>query len=149
MQLTCTNPIPVLICCGIHVVLPATYTAMCALQPIMLYNPGKISAVSRLLFDYGIAMVVVGFPATPLLTSRMRVCISAAHTREDLEWAAQASSSNTRSWIAWSMNQPVEKQQKLGLAAAMHLLVSPGAMHDQQQMAYPEVYQGLVPFPSK
>ena len=76
-------------------VLPAAYNAICALQPIMLYNPGKISAVSRLLFDYGIAMVVVGFPATPLLTSRMRVCISAAHTREDLEWAAQVGSSNT------------------------------------------------------
>ena len=78
-------------------VLPAAYTVLCALQPIMLYNPGKISAVSRLLFDYGIAMVVVGFPATPLLTSRMRVCISAAHTREDLEWAAQVSCS-----ITWS-----------------------------------------------
>lgn len=29
-------------------------------------------------------MVVVGFPATPLLLSRARFCISAAHTKEDL-----------------------------------------------------------------
>ncbi len=33
----------------------------------------------------GIAVVVVGFPATNLLESRSRFCLSAAHTREDLE----------------------------------------------------------------
>lgn len=32
-----------------------------------------------------LAVVVVGFPAAPLLESRARVCISAAHTKEDLE----------------------------------------------------------------
>jgi hypothetical protein len=31
-----------------------------------------------------LAVVVVGFPATPLLLSRARVCISAAHAQEDL-----------------------------------------------------------------
>lgn len=30
-------------------------------------------------------MVVVGYPATPIITSRVRFCISAAHTREDLD----------------------------------------------------------------
>lgn len=30
------------------------------------------------------AVVVVGFPATPLLLARARICISASHTREDL-----------------------------------------------------------------
>lgn len=34
-------------------------------------------------------MVVVGFPATPLLLSRARVCISAAHSREDLAAALE------------------------------------------------------------
>ena len=34
-----------------------------------------------------LAVVVVGFPATPLLLSRARVCISASHSREDLEFA--------------------------------------------------------------
>jgi serine palmitoyltransferase len=29
--------------------------------------------------------VVVGFPATPLITSRVRFCISAGHSRKDLD----------------------------------------------------------------
>ncbi|KAL3137882.1 hypothetical protein ABBQ38_005134 [Trebouxia sp. C0009 RCD-2024] len=58
-------------------------------MPVMLFNPGKISSTSRLLFERGIAMVVVGFPATPLLSARARVCISASHSREDLDWALQ------------------------------------------------------------
>ena len=53
----------------------------------MLYHPGKIASFSRLTLDRGIAAVVVGFPATPLLTSRARVCISASHTRKDLDRA--------------------------------------------------------------
>ena len=58
-------------------------------QPIMLYNPGKIAAFARLTLERGIAAVVVGFPATPLLTSRARVCISACHTRKDLDQALE------------------------------------------------------------
>jgi serine palmitoyltransferase len=34
-----------------------------------------------------VAVVVVGFPATSLLASRARFCISAGHTREQLERA--------------------------------------------------------------
>ena len=34
-------------------------------------------------------VVVVGFPATPLLTGRTRICISAGHSREDLEYAVE------------------------------------------------------------
>jgi hypothetical protein len=36
-----------------------------------------------------VAVVTVAFPATPLLLSRARICISASHTREDLEQALQ------------------------------------------------------------
>lgn len=36
-----------------------------------------------------LAVVVVGFPATPLLLSRCRFCISAGHTREDLDDALE------------------------------------------------------------
>lgn len=36
-----------------------------------------------------IAAVVVGFPATPLLLSRARFCVSAGHTREDLDYALE------------------------------------------------------------
>ena len=32
-----------------------------------------------------LAVVVVGFPAVPLLQSRARFCISAGHTREQLD----------------------------------------------------------------
>ncbi|GJD11575.1 Long chain base biosynthesis protein 2b [Galdieria sulphuraria] len=55
--------------------------------PIMLYPPAKIAAFSRECLARGLAVVVVGFPATPLLLSRARICLSAAHTSEDLEFA--------------------------------------------------------------
>ena len=53
----------------------------------MLFQPGKIAATSRECLARGLAMVVVGFPATPLLTARARVCVSAAHTRAELDYA--------------------------------------------------------------
>jgi len=57
--------------------------------PLMLYVPSRIKAFSLEALAHGIAVVVVGFPATPLLLSRARFCISAAHTREDLEKALE------------------------------------------------------------
>ena len=59
-------------------------------MPIMIYHPAKLPAVSRLCLDRHIAMVVVGFPATALLLTRARVCISASHTEEDLNYALEA-----------------------------------------------------------
>ena len=38
----------------------------------------------------GIAIVVVGYPATPIVESRVRFCLSASHTREDLDEVLQA-----------------------------------------------------------
>jgi len=32
----------------------------------------------------GVCVVVVGYPATPIIESRARFCLSASHTREDL-----------------------------------------------------------------
>lgn len=61
-------------------------------QPVMLFNPGKIASTSRELLERGIAMVVVGFPATPLLSARARICISASHSPEDLDWALKVDS---------------------------------------------------------
>lgn len=57
--------------------------------PLMVYHPAKFPYLSRQLFKRGIVIVVVGFPVTPLLLSRIRFCISANHTREDLEWALE------------------------------------------------------------
>jgi len=55
--------------------------------PLMVYHPAKMPYMSRQLLLRGIVIVVVGFPVTPLLLSRIRFCISANHTHEDLEWA--------------------------------------------------------------
>lgn len=53
--------------------------------PIMLYNPAKMPAFSHEMLKRKIAVVVVGYPATPLVSSRARFCVSAAHTKEDLD----------------------------------------------------------------
>jgi len=53
----------------------------------MLYSTATMVAFSRLCIKRNIAVVVAGYPATPLLLCRARFCMSAAHTKEDLEWA--------------------------------------------------------------
>jgi len=53
--------------------------------PLLLYNPAKICAFSREALLRKIGVVVVGYPATPILSSRVRFCCSAAHSREDME----------------------------------------------------------------
>eukprot|EP01102_Stenamoeba_stenopodia_P005290 TRINITY_DN1585_c0_g1_i1.p1 TRINITY_DN1585_c0_g1~~TRINITY_DN1585_c0_g1_i1.p1 ORF type:complete len:510 (+),score=87.80 TRINITY_DN1585_c0_g1_i1:268-1797(+) len=55
--------------------------------PVMLYSLSTMVAFSRLCMKRNIAVVVAGYPATPLLLCRARFCMSAAHTKEDLEWA--------------------------------------------------------------
>lgn len=53
--------------------------------PIMLYNPAKMPAFSREMLKRKISVVIVGYPATPLISSRARFCISAAHNKDDLD----------------------------------------------------------------
>jgi serine palmitoyltransferase len=55
--------------------------------PVLLGAPHKISVFSRECLDRGLAVVVVGFPATPLIESRVRFCVSAGHSRADLDHA--------------------------------------------------------------
>ncbi|CAM0136976.1 unnamed protein product [Umbelopsis sp. WA50703] len=78
--------------------------------PLLLFNPAKIpyvsiksvlmlytllilivfdSAFSRELLKRKIAICVVGYPATPIITSRARFCLSASHTRKDLDYALE------------------------------------------------------------
>ena len=57
----------------------------------MLYQPMKIAATSRMCLQRKLAIVVVGFPAVPLMLGRTRLCISAAHTRKDIDWALEVS----------------------------------------------------------
>ena len=53
--------------------------------PVLLYNPAKMPAFSHEMLKRKISVVVVGYPATPLVSSRARFCVSAAHTRDDLD----------------------------------------------------------------
>jgi len=57
--------------------------------PVMIYFPAKLPAFSRECLKRGLAVVVVGFPATSVVMSRARFCISAGHTREDIEYAVK------------------------------------------------------------
>eukprot|EP01084_Bolivina_argentea_P024155 45064_1 len=55
-----------------------------AVIPMLLCQPGKIAYASRYLYDHGLACVVVGFPACPILFSRIRFCISSNHTKQQI-----------------------------------------------------------------
>ena len=58
--------------------------------PIILYNPAKIRAFSHAMLQRKISVVVVGYPATPLISSRARFCVSAAHNKDDLDRLLEA-----------------------------------------------------------
>uniref|UniRef100_T1JAM9 serine C-palmitoyltransferase n=1 Tax=Strigamia maritima TaxID=126957 RepID=T1JAM9_STRMM len=58
--------------------------------PLLIYMPSKMAAFIRLLSEYGIAVVGVGFPATPIMLARARFCLSALHTRHMLDKVLQA-----------------------------------------------------------
>ena len=54
--------------------------------PVMVYRPSAMALISRECLKRNVAIVIVGFPATSLSTSRIRICISAAHKRSDLDY---------------------------------------------------------------
>ncbi|KAG6888443.1 hypothetical protein C0995_008261 [Termitomyces sp. Mi166 len=60
--------------------------------PLLLFNPGKMCMFHRMIKDRQtpIIVVVVAYPATPLVTSRVRFCVSAAHTKEDIDTVLEA-----------------------------------------------------------
>ncbi|BGP42884.1 serine palmitoyltransferase component [Rhodotorula kratochvilovae] len=54
--------------------------------PMLIFAPAKMGLFSRLMLErHKIVVVVVAYPATPLVSSRVRFCISAAHTKADLD----------------------------------------------------------------
>lgn len=55
--------------------------------PVLVFYPAKMVEFSREALKRGLAAVAVGFPATGLFSNRIRFCISAAHTKDQLEWA--------------------------------------------------------------
>ena len=55
--------------------------------PMLVYNPAKLALFSRTCLEEGVAVVIVGFPATPVLLCRVRFCISAGLSTADMERA--------------------------------------------------------------
>ncbi|WAR19449.1 SPTC2-like protein [Mya arenaria] len=53
--------------------------------PLLIFMPTKMAAFSRECIRRGLGVTVVGFPATPLSKTRARFCLSAAHTKEDID----------------------------------------------------------------
>jgi len=77
--------------------------------PLMLFQPGKMAIFSQMMLQrrtriYGssvstaskpgvgipIVVVVVSYPATTLTTARVRFCMSASHTKEDVDMLLEA-----------------------------------------------------------
>ncbi|KAG8883541.1 hypothetical protein FRB97_006388 [Tulasnella sp. 331] len=60
--------------------------------PLLVYNPGKLIAFSRMMLERKtpIIVVAVGYPATSLVAARLRFCLSAAHTKEDVDTLLRA-----------------------------------------------------------
>lgn len=64
--------------------------------PLLLFNPGKMGMFSRMMLNRigpdktPIAVVIVAYPATPLITSRVRFCLSASHTKTDIDLLLRA-----------------------------------------------------------
>lgn len=53
--------------------------------PLLMYHPSKMPSFSRKMFDRGVAVVIVGYPATDIISSRIRFCMSASLTKEDID----------------------------------------------------------------
>ncbi|KAF7978197.1 hypothetical protein HWV62_1414 [Athelia sp. TMB] len=55
--------------------------------PLLVFNPGKLPLFHRLMKDrlVPIVVVVVSYPATALVYGRVRFCVSAAHTKGDVD----------------------------------------------------------------
>jgi glycine C-acetyltransferase len=60
------------------------------ITPIMLGDEKKAVDMAKALFDEGIYVIGFAFPVVPKGTARIRVQISAAHTKEDIERAVEA-----------------------------------------------------------
>jgi serine palmitoyltransferase len=55
--------------------------------PILVYWPSRLISFSRMCLENGLAIVVVGAPATSMFSCRVRLCMTSSHTMEDIEEA--------------------------------------------------------------
>jgi serine palmitoyltransferase len=60
--------------------------------PLLIFNLGKLPFFHRMMKDRAtpIIVVVVAYPATSLVSGRARFCLSAAHTKEDVDLVLKA-----------------------------------------------------------
>jgi len=71
--------------------------------PLMTFFPSKICSFVHQVLPLGVAVVGAGFPATSLITARVRFCLSAAHTKKMLDQALEATSYiGDKIWIKYS-----------------------------------------------
>ena len=62
-----------------------TGNSVTPITPIMLGEAPLAQQFSRELFEHGVFAMALGFPTVPRGKARIRVMISAAHTRQDLD----------------------------------------------------------------
>ncbi|EIW69012.1 hypothetical protein TREMEDRAFT_44257 [Tremella mesenterica DSM 1558] len=64
--------------------------------PLLVFSPGKMPYFSQMMLKRigvektPIVVVVVAYPATPLISSRVRFCLSASHTKNDIDMLLRA-----------------------------------------------------------
>jgi 8-amino-7-oxononanoate synthase len=68
---------------------PVTPSAT-AIQPVIVGSAARALEVSARLLERGLLVPAIRPPTVPRGTSRLRVSLSAGHTREDVERLAQA-----------------------------------------------------------
>jgi len=57
--------------------------------PLMILQPAKMLLFSRLCLQKNLAVVMASYPATEVELSRARFCVSAGHTKEDIDAALE------------------------------------------------------------
>jgi glycine C-acetyltransferase len=60
------------------------------IAPIMLYDAAKAARMAERMLELGVYVVAFSYPVVPMGKARIRTQISAAHSREDLEFAIGA-----------------------------------------------------------
>ncbi|CAJ0934618.1 unnamed protein product, partial [Mesorhabditis belari] len=83
--------------------------------PVLLYYPSFCGFYGREMLARGIAAVVVSFPATVMTEGRIRFCLSAAHTKEQLDQVLQAMAEiGVESWSSsFSKNKKVYENMNI------------------------------------
>ncbi len=66
-----------------------TWKSQTPITPIVIGDEKKTQELSKRLFDEGIFVQAIVYPTVPKGTARVRVMISAIHTKEDLDFAAE------------------------------------------------------------